>query len=55
MTNRQFAATDKAFADACAKASTKPTMRQASKYRRKCGAAYKAVYYKQLPAQSRAH
>lgn len=48
MTNRQFAASDKAFYDACVKAGIVPTMRQASKYRRACGKAYAATHKRVL-------
>ena len=39
--NRAFAATDKQFQHACEKANVSPTKRQASKYRRKVGLAYR--------------
>ena len=40
LTNRQFAKEDKGFIDACVKADIPPTIRQASKYRRKIGTAF---------------
>lgn len=40
ITNREFALHNKAFQKACEKASTPPTKRQASKFRRKQGLAY---------------
>ncbi len=40
-TNRDFAAANSKFQACCEKARIKPTKRQASKYRRKYGAAYK--------------
>ncbi len=40
---KDIAANDKTFQAACAAASVKPTKRQASKWRRKMGAAYNAV------------
>lgn len=42
LTNRDFSKTDKAFLAACKKADVEPTVRQASKYRNKCGLAYRA-------------
>ena len=39
--NRTFAQTNQAFKNACEKAETPPTKRQASKYRNKRGIAYK--------------
>jgi len=42
MTNAEFANTDKVFREACEKADIKPTRRQASKWRRKVGLAWKA-------------
>ena len=41
MTNREFAKTDKRFVEACGSAEVKPTVRQASKWRRKKGKAWK--------------
>lgn len=40
-TNREFAEQDVKFKDACERVETKPTSRQASKYRNKKGLAYK--------------
>lgn len=40
--NATFASTEGAFKAACQKAGVKPTARQASKWRNKCGAAWKA-------------
>ena len=42
VTNAEFASNDTGFQDACEKAGIKPTARQASKWRRKKGKAYKA-------------
>lgn len=39
ITNKKFAAEDETFKNACDKAGIEPTMRQASKYRRKKGLA----------------
>jgi len=39
--NRAFAETDKQFQRSCEKAGVSPTKRQASKYRRKVGLAYR--------------
>ncbi len=41
MTNREFSKTDKRFVEACESAEVKPTVRQASKWRRKKGKAWK--------------
>lgn len=41
MTNRDFAKDNKKFHVACKRADTKPTMRQASKFRRRMGKAAK--------------
>jgi len=41
VSNREFAESNKNFISACEKAGIKPTQRQASKYRRKVGLAYK--------------
>ena len=41
MTHKEFSDTDAGFREACREADTEPTMRQASKYRRKMGKAYK--------------
>jgi len=41
LTNKAFAAQDKAFNDKCVLADVKPTKRQAAKYRRGIGSAYK--------------
>jgi len=41
MTNREFSKTDKRFVEACEDAEVKPTVRQASKWRRKKGKAWK--------------
>ena len=41
ITNREFAKTDKRFVEACEGAEVKPTVRQASKWRRKKGKAWK--------------
>ncbi len=38
--NKEFAAKDSAFIEACAKAEVQPTSRQASKFRRGYGKAY---------------
>lgn len=40
--NASFAATNVQFKDACTRAGVAPTKRQASKFRRKLGAAFKA-------------
>ncbi|MCI4435668.1 MAG: hypothetical protein JHC33_02485 [Ignisphaera sp.] len=40
-TNKDFAMKDSAFAEACGKAEVQPTRRQASKFRRGYGKAYK--------------
>ena len=42
VTNASFATTDQAFRAACKKAGVEPTTRQASKWRNKSGAAWKA-------------
>lgn len=42
MTNADFAQTDRAFKEACFLAGTEPNRRQASKYRRSMGAAWRA-------------
>ena len=39
--NRTYAENDKAFIAACKRANVNPTKRQASKYRRKIGLAYR--------------
>jgi hypothetical protein len=39
--NRTFAGTNQQFKDACSAAGVQPTKRQASKFRRKLGAAFK--------------
>lgn len=39
--NREFAKVDGKFLQACEKANVSPTKRQASKYRRKVGLAYR--------------
>ncbi|KKM94612.1 hypothetical protein LCGC14_1196550 [marine sediment metagenome] len=41
MTNRKFAKTNKRFVEACESAEVKPTVRQASKWRREKGKAWK--------------
>ena len=41
MTNREFAKTDKRFVEACESAEVKPIVRQASKWGRKKGKAWK--------------
>ena len=41
MTNRKFSKTDKGFMEACEAAEVKPTVRQASKWRRGKGKAWK--------------
>ena len=46
ITNRVYAETNQAFKNACAKASTPPTKRQASKFRRGLGKAWKALQNK---------
>ena len=43
MTNREMAATDKAFRAACAAAGVEPTKRQASKFKRGLGQASRAA------------
>ena len=43
MTNREFSKTDKRFVEACESAEVKPTVRQASKWRRKKGKAWKCL------------
>ena len=45
-TNRVYAETNQAFRNACAKAITPPTKRQASKFRRGLGKAWKALQNK---------
>ncbi len=40
-TNKEFSMTSKVFNDACKKAEIEPTTRQASKWRRQTGLAYK--------------
>lgn len=40
-TNKQFMETNEIFQAACAKAEVKPSKRQAGKFRRKCGKAFK--------------
>jgi len=42
VTNAEFAKSDTGFQEACEKAGIKPTTRQAAKWRRKEGLAYKA-------------
>ena len=42
-TNEVFSKTDKHFIDACEKANTSVTVRQASKFRNKKGAAYASI------------
>lgn len=42
MTNREYATKNEAFIQACKDAGTKPTARQASKYRRSFGKAVRA-------------
>lgn len=42
MTNRMFAETNKLFQKDCQTANVQPTRRQASKYRRSVGAAWKS-------------
>jgi len=42
ITNKKFVEVDKAFIAACERAGTKPTARQASKYRNKKGIAFKS-------------
>lgn len=44
MTNREFAATDKEFREACERAGIPPSQRQASKWRLKDGKAYRMKY-----------
>ena len=41
MTNREFSKTDKRFVEACESAEVRPTVRQASKWRRDKGKAWK--------------
>lgn len=41
VTNSEFAETDQSFKSACEKAGLPPTKRQASKWRRKFGTAYR--------------
>jgi len=41
ITNSKFSQTNTTFIDACQEAGVQPTARQASKWRNKCGAAYK--------------
>jgi hypothetical protein len=41
-TNREFAEKNGSFREACTKAGISPSVRQASKYRRKMGKAYNA-------------
>ena len=41
MTNTEYAKTNQEFINACKAAKTEPTKRQASKYRRKMGKAWK--------------
>jgi len=44
MVNFEFARTDEAFREACAKAGIEPTARQAGKYRRRTGLAWSTVW-----------
>lgn len=41
MTNREFSEKNKNFREACEKVGLQPTIRQASKYRRRKGKVYK--------------
>jgi len=41
MTNKEFASTNEEFKSVCERLNIKPTKRQASKWRRKLGSAYK--------------
>ena len=43
MTNREFAKQDQAFKACCEMAKVEPTVRQASKFRAKKGAAYRVL------------
>ena len=43
MTNREFAKQDTTFKACCEKAKIEPTVRQASKFRAKKGAAYRVL------------
>ena len=43
MTNKEFASTNQKFKEACAKAKVEPTARQASKWRRQTGLAWKVA------------
>lgn len=45
MTNKEFAKTNQQFISACQKAGVEPTKRQAAKWRRKTGIAYKEGRY----------
>ena len=42
-TNREFALNNEAFRTHCGESGIRPTRRQASRYRRKIGAAYRKV------------
>lgn len=44
MTNREFASTDTQFREACSKAGVDATKRQAGKWRRQTGRAYKEAH-----------
>jgi hypothetical protein len=43
MTNKEFSQTDRTFIEACKRAMVQPTKRQASKFRRNVGSAFKAL------------
>ena len=43
VTNKQFASRDPKFIEACKRVNTPPTKRQAGKWRRKQGRAYKGI------------
>jgi len=43
MTNREFAKQDQTFKMCCEKAKVEPTVRQASKFRNRKGAAYRVL------------
>ena len=43
MTNKEFAKSNKNFLETCEMANIKPTKRQASKFRRRMGKAFKEI------------
>ena len=57
-TNRDYSNNNFAFQKACQKANSKPTPRQASKFRREMGAAYKIIVLHEkihIPPDGRIH